>query len=169
MTKANVKRGKEAFDKEIEIQLDEEAKDEQRRKLVDINNRLLAKEGEKSASSSGFNAELKAIRKERETCLGAINSGCLTEKVKVREYMHIESGQVEIRREDNNEVVGTRDMTAEERQTEMFAGHDGAKANGKSDGSSATVGDLAAARAKKKSSKKASKKASKKGEEQPEA
>jgi len=140
----NVKIGP-AYDTEVELKLDPEAIEQRKQELVEIDNRLIAREAKAKEERKQIKGELTDIKDERNSCLAAINSGIRTQTLKVKPYMYLQTGSVQIKRVDTGEVVDERPMTEVERQTELFhlSGEDEA------DGSKASVGDLAAHRAKK--------------------
>lgn len=154
----NVNRGP-SYKRRVDRTLDPEAMEAKRLELQAIDNKLAAREVKAKQERKAIQKEIADIKLQQQNCLAALNSGTVTEETMVRDWMYLQTGNVMTRREDNNDVVDQRPMTDSERQGEMFvetpstAGAiSSRKGKGKkaSDGSSATVSELAEARAKKK-------------------
>lgn len=104
-------------DDEIKSQLERNA---------DIDRKMLLIKAEKAAANSGFNEDLKTLRKEQVTLLESVSSG--KTKVEVECYLDkdLRLNVMRTLRADNGEQVDERALTADElnedRQGSLFEG-----------------------------------------------
>lgn len=110
-----------AYRRKVEMHLEPEAIQVQKQKLVEVDNRLAAREALAKKERKNITKELNEIKQEQAACLAAINSGTIIEETEVKDYMYLQTGSVQVKRVDNGAVVDERPMTDTERQTEMFA------------------------------------------------
>lgn len=147
-----------AYEREVDVDLtDEEAmalEPEHMAKLDEMDEKkeeIAAAKEEHRQAMSGHKKELRELEAEELRLRNARKTKQRRIKVQVREHMNLRTGNVEIKRVDTGEVVDERPMTAEERQTEMFA-LEGGKAD--PEASKATIADLQAEKAKRTKGKK---------------
>lgn len=116
----NMKMG-ETFERIMMVNLTPEEKEALNDELRDWCTQEEEKTAEKAQAMSEFNGDLRDIRKSKRAVLNALNTGTREVAVKCREYIHVETNTIQIKRLDTGDVIDERAMTAEERQQELFA------------------------------------------------
>jgi hypothetical protein len=109
---------RETFGHFIDVTLTEEEITAKLNRNADIDREILSIMGEKAAANSGFNADLKTLRKEQVTLLEAAKAGKAKLEIQCYNDRDDRRGMMLVRRKDNGEIVDERALTAEEREAD---------------------------------------------------
>ena len=110
----------DSYEELIECSLSDEDKEEKRKRLESVDREIIRLEEEKKAAAKVFTNQIKPLQAERESILGALDSG--TEKRHVEVYEHFDErlGKVEVRRVDTDAVIEERAMAAAVQESKSF-------------------------------------------------
>jgi hypothetical protein len=102
----------------VRIQVGKAGMAEKNAEFLTVNREIDKVADEKAGSVSGFNQQLKDLRKKRKSLMDVMEEGFETIEVDAYERVNDQLMQIETVRRDNGKVVEelTRPMSAEERQ-----------------------------------------------------
>lgn len=105
----------EKFVDELDSDLTPEELEQRKDRIVQICVEIDRVEADKTQAMSGYNADLKALRKERTSLIENVKTGQAKKQVECYERFVFETNTVETVRADTDEVVDSRPMEADER------------------------------------------------------
>lgn len=89
-------------------------------KLADICAKRKAVEEERKKAAGEFNQKIKATNETIQDLVDAIQNGFEEKEVECDERKNLENNTMETIRLDNNEIIDTRELTADEMNVDLF-------------------------------------------------
>ncbi len=132
------------FKHQITVDISAEEKTKILERNADIDRKMIQVKAEKAMANSGFNEDLKLLRKEQDTLLTSINAGKAKIEIEVYEDKDTRLNRMVYRRASDGEQVDERPLTADElnedKQGDLFAGKGSVETTGE-EAPPAAVGD----------------------------